>query len=149
MRSPNKIDVSYNTTTSRGPPRLEHVNYLSMKFKLIMIGLLTFYNLSFASSALSRQRAELIAQAIYRSENAKKYPYGIKSINTHSEIKLAHNICIKTINNNYNRWQKTNQEIDFISYLSSIYCPRGKDKLNDNWITNVKYWINKYENRTN
>ena len=92
---------------------------------------------------------EKLCEAIGKAENSVKYPYGIKSINTHEDKVLARKICINTINNNLARWQWARQQgdtRDFIEYLGSRFCPINSPDdpagLNKNWIQNVKYYFN-------
>ena len=82
-----------------------------------------------------------IANAIYRAENSVKYPYGIKSINTHGNKDYARKICLNTIRNNRVRFAKQTKYKDFIEFLGSRYCPVSAHKLNRNWVKNVKYWL--------
>ena len=84
-----------------------------------------------------------IANAIYRAENSKRFPYGIKSIDTHGDKEYARKICLNTIRNNRIRFIKQNKYFDFIEFLGSRYCPVNAHKLNKNWVFNVKYYLNK------
>ena len=58
-----------------------------------------------------------------------------------------------TIVKNRARWNKTDKELDYISFLGSRYCPTKGENLTDNekklnkyWIGNVKYWFEKIKN---
>jgi len=82
-----------------------------------------------------------IANAIYKAENSKKYPYGIKSINTHSNKEYARRICLNTIRNNRIRFTKQTEYKDFIEFLGNRYCPPKAHKLNKNWVRNVQYFL--------
>lgn len=84
---------------------------------------------------------EKIADAIYRAENSVKYPYGIKSIDTHGDKNYARKICLNTIRNNRKRFAKQTEHTDFIVFLGSRYCPPTAHSLNKNWVKNVKYWL--------
>ena len=79
-----------------------------------------------------------IADAIYRVENSKKYPYGIKSINTHGDPVLARKICLNTIRNNYQRWLKAGKPGDYLSFLGNRYAPLSDSPLNKNWLPNLR-----------
>lgn len=94
---------------------------------------------SIALQALSIN-SERLANAINRVENSKKYPYGIKSIDTHRDSVLARKICLNTIRNNYQRWNKSG---NFIEFLSKAYAPISASKLNKNWVKNVIYFYAK------
>lgn len=85
-----------------------------------------------------------IANAIYKAENSVKYPYGIKSIDTHGDKEYAQKICLNTIRNNRKRFAKQDKYKDFIEFLGSRYCPlniKGEYHLNKNWVKNVKYFL--------
>ncbi|TBR16975.1 hypothetical protein EPO66_03605 [bacterium] len=88
---------------------------------------------------------EQIVEAIKRAENSKKYPYGIKSINTHGDEAYARKICFNTVKNNRARFAKQTKYTDFIEFLGSRYCPIGAADdptgLNKNWVKNVKYFL--------
>lgn len=87
---------------------------------------------------------EQIAEAIFRAENSKKYPYGIKSVNTHGNKEYARKICLNTIRNNRKRFAKQAKYKDFISFLGSRYCPTtipNEYALNRNWVKNVNYFL--------
>ena len=86
-----------------------------------------------------------IADAIYKAEGAAKtkFPYGIKSINTHGDKDYARKICLNSIRNARKRWIEAGKPEDFISFLASRYCPVSAHKLNKNWVRLVKYFINK------
>jgi hypothetical protein len=84
---------------------------------------------------------EQIANAIYRAENSVKYPYGIKSIDTHGDKAYARKICLNTIRNNRGRFLKQTKYQDFIEFLGSRYCPPSAHSLNKNWVKNVRYWL--------
>lgn len=89
---------------------------------------------------------ERLADAIYKAENSIKYPYGIKSVNTHGDKVYARKICLNTINNNLARWQWAKQngdKRDFIEFLGARYAPTkgatdDPTRLNNNWVGNVK-----------
>jgi hypothetical protein len=89
---------------------------------------------------------EQIAHAIYKAEGGSKtkYPYGIKSINTHGNKEYAHKICLNTIRNNRIRFIKQDKYKDFIEFLGSRYCPttiRNEYYLNKNWVKNVRWFL--------
>jgi hypothetical protein len=90
---------------------------------------------------------EKIADAIYRAENSVKYPYGIKSIDTHGDKDYARKICLNTIRNNRKRFAKQTEYTDFIVFLGSRYCPPAAHSLNKNWVRMVKYFLDNNSKR--
>lgn len=59
-----------------------------------------------------------LADAIYKVENSKKYPYGIMKQYKNTSPRQA---CLNTINSRLKKWLKTDQETDFIDYLGQTY----------------------------
>jgi len=111
------------------------------KVVLVLAGLLLCGIAEAGPEVIDQER---LADAIYKAENSKRYPYGIKSINTHGDKVLARKICLTTINNNLARWQWARQQGDkrgFIAFLGARFCPIGaKDDprgLNGHWVGNV------------
>ena len=80
---------------------------------------------------------EQLANAIYVAEGSVKYPYGIKSIDTHGDAVYARKICINTIRNNIKRYNDSGRLVDYITFLGSRYCPVSAHELNKNWVRNV------------
>lgn len=78
----------------------------------------------------------VLASAIYYAEGGTdtRYPYGIKSLAT---TKPRH-VCLVTITNNFHRWRQADTTKDYVSFLSSRYCP-GADNLA--WQRNVKFFM--------
>ena len=77
-----------------------------------------------------------IANAIYQVEGGThtRFPYGIKSVQTHN----PRQVCLNTIANNFNRWQRAGAHGDFLDYLANVYCPSSADKRgNENWKRNI------------
>ena len=100
----------------------------------IVFGLLLVSSICFAQDLPDNER---LANAIYKAEHSIKYPYGIKSINTHGDKVLARRICINTIKHA----KKDFKGGDFIVFLGSRYCPTtipAEYYLNKNWISNVR-----------
>ena len=89
-----------------------------------------------------------LAVAIYLAEGGEntRFPYGIKSVDTHGDKAYARKICLNTINNNLARWQWARQngdKRDYIAFLGSRYAPtKGATDdpmgLNNNWVNNVR-----------
>lgn len=82
---------------------------------------------------------EKIANAIFHAENSKKFPYGIRSIKTNSELQ-ARKICINSIRNAKKRWVKAGHPGDFIVFMGKHYSPPS---INPNWVRLVKHFLAK------
>lgn len=80
-----------------------------------------------------------LADAIFKAENSKKYPYGIKTKYRHTNPRMA---CINTIHSSVRTWLVTDQRQPFLDHLQSTYCP-SSDKGCDVWVKNVSYWLRK------
>lgn len=91
-------------------------------------------------ASISSNQVETIANAIGRVENSQRYPFGIKSIDTHGDKDYARKICINTIKNNIIRFKNQTNYNDYFIFLGSRYCPVVGDKtgLNKNWVFNLK-----------
>ena len=101
-----------------------------------------FVLLLLANSLIARElpssEVSRIANAIYRCENSKTYPYGIRIKGKHFTKEQAEAICKNTIRNNYQRWQSAGEKEDFITFLGNRYCPKECDSVgNKNWIRNM------------
>jgi len=106
----------------------------------IVLAGLTSQAINFNSNKLSSGDVRQISTAIYKIENSTKYPFGVRSINTHGDYATAQKICENTIKNNFRRWNQTNKSIDFLTYLGNVYCPtKGKITLSEKKYN--KYWI--------
>ncbi len=107
-------------------------------------------------------KVNALANAIFRAENSKSFPYGIKSIpikgDTQDEREAyARRICKNTIRNNIRRYRGNHRQskavdkqlysISYLEFLQSRYCPTSGDlsksekELNGNWLKNVKYFL--------
>ena len=88
---------------------------------------------------------EQIVNAIYKAENSKKFPYGIKSIDTKGNAEYARKICFNSVKNGRARWIKAGKPDDLITFISRRYCPINAPDdptgLNRNWISNVKFYL--------
>ena len=80
-----------------------------------------------------------LCNAIGRAENSVKYPYGIKSINTHGDKVYAKKICINSIKNAHKRWIKAGMPEDFIVFMGRRFSPPAS---NPNWVRLVTYFYN-------
>jgi len=79
-----------------------------------------------------------IVEAIGKTENSVKYPYGIKSIPTYGNKDYAKKICLNSVRNAKKRWVKANKPEDFIVFMGRRYSP---PHLNPNWVRLVKYFL--------
>lgn len=101
--------------------------------------------LSGSAQAMSDSEANHWADAIKRAENSQKYPYGIKSVDTHGDEAYARKICLNTVRNNEKRWIKAGKPGTYIEFLANRYCPVGAGddptNLNKNWVKNVSNFL--------
>lgn len=69
-----------------------------------------------------------------------KYPFGIKSIDTHGDPKVARKICENTVKNNWKRWEAAGRKEKYFEFLAKRYAPIPGDKtgLNKHWLKNLK-----------
>jgi len=81
-----------------------------------------------------------IADAIYKAENSKKYPYGIKSIETNGDVAFARKVCLNSIKNAKKRYSRSGSQEDFITFMGRRYSP---PEINPNWVRLVKYFLRK------
>ena len=92
------------------------------------------------NASLSDEIVNKLVNSIELIENSKKYPYGIKSIDTKGNWAVSRRICQNTVKNTYARYLKTEKKISYLEFLSRRYCPVAGDKtgLNKNWLNNLK-----------
>ena len=90
---------------------------------------------------------ERLADAIFKAENSKRYPYGIiKPYCGPKTVAACRKGCLQTIEKRHRMWLDTDPATisadAFISYLSRSYAPLGAkndpSNLNSNWIKNVR-----------
>ena len=87
---------------------------------------------------------EQVANAIYLAEGGAKtrYPYGVISVNTHSDPAYAKKIVLNSIARSRERWRKAGRPVDWLAYFASRWCPVGAENdptgLNSNWLRNVR-----------
>lgn len=96
------------------------------------------------SQASTPEYFNRVVNAIEKAENSKKYPYGIKSINTHGDKELARRICYNSVRNNHRRWVASGKPGDFIEFMSRRYCPiNAPDDNGTNrfWSGNVRSFL--------
>ena len=120
----------------------------------IFIPAVILMTLLIASLAASLARGEdsheysniAIVEAIGKAENSRKYPYGIKSINTHGDKSTARKICLNSVRNGRKRWERAGRPCDLIEFISRRYCPiNAPDDNGTNrfWSRNVRYFLAK------
>jgi len=112
---------------------------------LILLTACTAYANNFVPRTLSQQNA--LADAIYKAEGGKetRYPFGIRSVRC-SGYEDCRVVCLNTIKNNIKRWEKSvNQgdDRDYLTFLWHRYAPPKSHHLNNHWLTNVLYFLNK------
>lgn len=87
-----------------------------------------------------------IVNAIYKAEGGAKaqYPYGIRSVSCDSKRECAR-ICLRTVQNNRLRYEKSSKDRTFLEFFASRYCPvQALDdhrKVNQYWLKNVLYFL--------
>lgn len=99
-----------------------------------------------ATTAISQdaQWVNSLADCIKVHENSIKYPYGIKSIKitgiTQKEREAkARSICVKTIQNNIQRWTLAGKTNSFVDFLANRYTPMSCDfQGNLNWKADIR-----------
>ena len=114
------------------------VNVIEAIMKRLMVFLLFFFLFTVNAYAGEYSNNE-IANAIYKTENSKRFPYGIVSINTRGNEAYARRICLNSISNNRKRWIKAGKPEDFIFFMGRRYCPPNSK----NWARLVKYFLEK------
>jgi len=110
-----------------------------MRVLIGIIGLLMVCGVARAEPDYDR-----LVEAIGKAENSVKYPYGIKSINTHGDKAYARKICMNTVKNNWKRYisqDNTPTDSEYMVFLANRFCPVGAPDdptgLNRNWLRNV------------
>mgnify|MGYP001608057802 CR=1 FL=1 len=125
------------------------MNLPNPRYFIPAVALMTFLVASLAASLARGEEAwtdTQIVEAIGRAENSKRYPYGIKSINTKGDIAYARKICLNSVHNGRKRWERAGRPCDFIEFISRRYCPiNAPDDNGTNrfWARNVKYFLAK------
>lgn len=97
-----------------------------------------------AFGAIPKGYAEKMAGAIYQAEggtNAAK-PYGVLSVKVRNKAQ-ARRVCIRSIRNNWSRWEEAGKPGTFVDFMADRWCPPSTDaKGNANWKKNVKTLLN-------
>ena len=87
-----------------------------------------------------------LVDAIYQAEGGKEtsYPFGIKSVACEGYVECRQ-VCVNTVVNNVGRWENAKSNGYSESYLTFLwkrYCPPKAHRLNENWLGNVKWFMN-------
>ena len=115
---------------------MKHIAY---SFILSLAMMMQACGQTLAFSQEVKPNFQKLVEAIGKAENSIKYPYGIKSINTHGNKTYARQICLNTVRNNYKRWIIAGQPKPFIEFLGDRYCPKVSDPMGHAvWARNVK-----------
>jgi hypothetical protein len=90
--------------------------------------------------------ADEIVDAIYLVEGGEKAikPFGILSIPC-NDFYSCRKICYNTVVNNFDRWQLSGSEGDFLEFLGNRYAPPQLSRLNKNWVPNLRAILMKGE----
>lgn len=106
--------------------------------------------LAFAGAAvagpISEEYCQKLALAIWRAEGGDKarVPFGILSVRTRSP-EHAREICLRTIRNNWDRWEKMGRPGDYLEFLARRYAPLGASndpqRLNRHWLRNTRRFL--------
>lgn len=110
--------------------------------------LLLMLTLAGAAQAAPIQEAyaQKLCVAIWHAEggNKAKVSHGVLSVPTRSP-EHAQEVCLRTIRNNWTRWEAAGRPGDFLDFLGARYAPLGAKNdlkgLNRNWIRNVRYFL--------
>jgi hypothetical protein len=107
-----------------------------------LVALMLIPIIGFALQDWSPTYVERLADAIYRAEGGDKahQPYGIETIKCDTEAKCRR-ICKNTIINHAKRHSTHCCGDDFLTCLAKRYCPPNWK----NWLSNVKYFLEKGE----
>ena len=96
--------------------------------------------LSVGAAEIPPAYAERICTAIYWAEGGAKarVPYGILSVKV-KDAAEARRVCLRTIRNNWRRWEKAGRPGAYLDFLADRYCPPSVDPTgNRNWRRNVR-----------
>jgi hypothetical protein len=122
-----------------------------MRLKILFTILFFLYGIAaFGQEPVPAYKDEQIVNAIYKAEGGgnAQYLYGIRSVSYGSATE-ARRICFNTVRNNRKRFADYGykKHATYLEFLASRYCPIGADNdpkgLNNHWLKNVKYFLNK------
>lgn len=89
-----------------------------------------------------------VADAIRIAEGIhSRHPYGVLSVRVSGEAE-ARRVCLNSIRNSRQRWEKAGRPGDWLRYFSRRWapvdnCPNDPTRLNKNWLKNVRYFLNR------
>ena len=121
---------------------------------VLLIALLITCSMPLTASAEfipdTKEKVNQLVNAIYKAEGGEKtiYPYGIRSINTHSNKAYARKICVNTVKNNVKRWKdsvKKGDKRSYLKFLGDRFCPPKAHKKNVNWLPNVRWFLKQHK----
>ena len=112
--------------------------------------LLVLSSLSLAAADMPKGYDERVADAIFKAENSRHYPYGIIAKGRLLDEATARKWCLNTIRNNWTRWQAAGAQGDYLTFLAKRYAPtKGATNdptgLNKNWLKLVRHFLHDAE----
>ena len=114
-----------------------HMKKLStIALAVVLVSLSYLYTPAFARNTDFTD--DQIVNAIGKAENSKRFPYGIKSINTHGDPVMARRICLNSVRNGRRRWLAACARGDLIAFIGERFSPPAS---NPNWVRLVHYFL--------
>ena len=106
---------------------------------LIFLGLLLLVLFIIKAPTYSDPDKQL-CDAIFLAEGGDRatYLYGIRSVEYKDKAE-AREICLRTVKNSRSRYAQIREQLPFLEFLASRYCPVDKK----NWLKNVLYFLEK------
>ena len=97
-----------------------------------------------------------ILLAIRKAENGRKgIEFGVlhpRATHQANSLRVQAGWCAATISKTYQRWQRSDSDLDFIAFLGNRYCPTEATNdptgLNKHWTKNVRHWTDKLTPQT-
>lgn len=132
-RSIRKI-LKANSLELVDTPQKHSRNWHFMGLGLIILVVLTLWLFQGCAYSYESINVNKLANAIYKTENSKRWPYGIKHHYKHTSARQA---CINTIERRLKMWDGHG---DFIVWLGLTYSP---PLINPNWVRLTKYFYEK------
>ncbi len=120
--------------------KLVHITAIALVAVLIFFVLIIMMTVARAEDYSDTQ----ILWAIFKAEGGYNatYLFGIRSI-PYKDFDDAKQKCLNTIRNNRKRFLRQIKYTDFLEFLGSRYCPVSTHKLNQYWLKNVRYFLEK------
>ena len=138
-----KIKVDYYDYTEVRYQRLKTVTFWALITIVLATAIVCINSCTIPIPAFAEIIAysdEVIAQAIFKTENSKRYPYGVKSVKTRGNVAFAHKVCLNSIRNAKKRYIQAGMPGDFIAFMGKRYSPPN---INPNWVKLVHYFLAK------